>query len=93
VKRALLQSSAFARDLHSWLKTHPQDATAIEQALERLSDDASHPLLRAHKLRGPLAGLWACSAGYDLRIVFEHVEHEQKEAILLVALGTHDQVY
>jgi mRNA-degrading endonuclease YafQ of YafQ-DinJ toxin-antitoxin module len=44
-------------------------------------------------LRGPLEGHSACSAGYDLRIVFEYTQHEGAEAILLLALGTHDQVY
>jgi mRNA-degrading endonuclease YafQ of YafQ-DinJ toxin-antitoxin module len=33
--------------------------------------DAAHASLRTHKLRGSLAGCWACSAGYDLRIVFD----------------------
>jgi hypothetical protein len=53
----------------------------------------SHPSLLTHKLRGPLAGCWACSAGYDLRVVFEYVQHQGAEAILLLALGTHDEVY
>ena len=44
-------------------------------------------------LRGVLSGCWACSAGYDLRVVFEYVQHEKAEAILLLALGTHDEVY
>jgi addiction module RelE/StbE family toxin len=93
MRRELLRSPAFARDLRSWLKSRPGAAGAIEAALEQLSEDASHPSLRTHKLRGSLAGCWACSAGYDLRIVFEFVQHEGAEAILLLALGTHDQVY
>jgi addiction module RelE/StbE family toxin len=68
-------------------------AAAVGATLEQLSADASHPSLRTHKLRGRLSGCWACSAGYDLRVVFEYVEHEGTEAILLLALGTHDQVY
>ena len=68
-------------------------AASIEETLDQLSADASHPLLRTHKLQGTLAGSWACSAGSDLRVVFEYVEHEGSEAILLLALGTHDQVY
>ena len=68
-------------------------AASIEATLEQLSADVAHPSLRTHKLPGPLAGSWACSAGYDLRIVFEYVQHEGAEAILLLALGTHDQVY
>ena len=93
MRRTLLRSPAFARDLRKWLKSHPDAAASIEASLEQLSADAAHPSLRTHKLRGPLAGSWACSAGYDLRVVFEYVQHEGAEAILLLALGTHDQVY
>lgn len=93
MKRTLLRSPAFARDLRRWLKSHPDTTAAVEAALDQLSADASHPSLRTHKLRGPLAGCWACSAGYDLRLVFEYAQHEGAEAIILLALGTHDQVY
>lgn len=93
MRRTLLRSPAFARDLRNWLKSRPGAAAAIEAALEQLSADAAHPSLRTHKLRGPLAGCWACSVGYDLRVVFEYAQHEGAETILLLALGTHDQVY
>lgn len=92
MRRLLLQSPAFARDLRAWLKSRPGAAAGVEAALEQLSADAAAPSLRSHKLRGQLAGRWACSAGYDLRIVYEFVEHEGEEAISLVALGTHDEV-
>ena len=58
-----------------------------------LQDDALHPRLGSHKLKGDLAGLWACSAGYDLRIVFEMAKRDDEEVILLVSVGTHDEVY
>ena len=93
LRRVLLRSTAFARDLRACLKSRSGMAPSLEAALEQLSADALHPSLRAHKLKGPLAGCWACSAGYDLRVVFEYVRHEGAEAILLLALGTHDQVY
>jgi mRNA interferase YafQ len=93
VRRTLLRSPAFGRDLRSWLKSRPDSAAAIEAALEQLSADANVPSLKTHKLRGPLAGSWACSAGYDLRVVFEYVQHAGEEAILLLALGTHDEIY
>ncbi len=92
MSRELLRSPAFARALRAWLKSRPGAAEAIEATLQQLSEDAYHPSLRTHKLRGPLAGCWACSAGYDWRIVFEFVQHDGAEAILLLALGTHDQV-
>jgi addiction module RelE/StbE family toxin len=93
MKRVLLRSPAFGRDLRNWLKTHRDAGEAIEATLNQLSADPGHPSLRTHKLRGPLAGCWACSAGFDLRIVFEFAKHEGAEAILLLALGTHDEVY
>ena len=93
MRLALLRSPAFGRDLRKWLKSHPDAAAAVEASLEQLSADAAHPSLRTHKLRGSLAGCWACSAGYDLRVVFEYTQHEGAEAILLLALGTHDEVY
>jgi mRNA interferase YafQ len=40
-----------------------------------------------------MVGSWACSAGYDMRIVFEFVQYEGAEAILLQTVGTHDEVY
>jgi mRNA-degrading endonuclease YafQ of YafQ-DinJ toxin-antitoxin module len=61
--------------------------------LETLAEDAFDPTLKTHKLKGELAGSWACSASYNLRIVFEFVQHEGAEAVLLQAVGTHDEVY
>ena len=56
-------------------------------------ENAFHPSLKTHKLKGDHAGSWSCSAGYDLRIVFEFVKDDENEAILLQSIGTHDEVY
>ena len=61
--------------------------------MELLAEDALKPGLKTHKLKGKLAGSWACSAGYDLRIVFQFVKHKGQDAILLEGVGTHDEVY
>lgn len=39
--------------------------------------------------------LWACSCGYDCRIVFsfENDEESGAELIVLLDIGTHDVVY
>ncbi len=93
VKRLLLSSSAFTRAAKRILKRDPSLVTTILTVLELLEEDAYHPQLRTHKLKGKLKGSWACSAGYDLRIIFSFVQHEESEAILLENLGTHDEVY
>ena len=53
------------------------------------------PSLGPHKLVGELMGLRACSCGYDCRIVFriEVDESTELEVILLLDIGTHDEVY
>jgi mRNA interferase YafQ len=66
---------------------------AVHSTLVLLQEDAFDPRLGSHKLKGDLAGLRACSAGYDLRIVFEIVRRDDDEVILLVSVGTHDEVY
>ena len=57
--------------------------------------DMSNPVLKTHKLHGELEGLLACSIEYDLRIVFDIVENPttKTEEILLIDIGTHEEVY
>jgi mRNA-degrading endonuclease YafQ of YafQ-DinJ toxin-antitoxin module len=63
--------------------------------LERLAKDVFDPHLRTHKLRGPLEGLWACWVEYDCRIVFafEADSQGEEDMIVLIDIGTHDEVY
>jgi mRNA interferase YafQ len=93
VKRTLRRSTAFVRAVKRHVKKRPEARDAIRGTLRQLEQDAFAPALRTHKLKGDLAGLWACSAGYDLRIVFDFIQHEGSEAILLLSVGTHDDVY
>jgi addiction module RelE/StbE family toxin len=93
VKRVLLQSSAFIQRARKLLKKNSSAVPDVQSALELLAADAFHPSLKTHKLSGDLKESWACSAGYDLRIVFQFVEHEGSEAVLLQTIGTHEEVY
>ena len=93
MRRLLLRSTAFMRAARRVFKRDMPIAGEIQGTMELLSADAFHPLLRTHKLRGALEGCWACSAAYDLRIVFRFVQHEGAEAILLETIGTHEEVY
>ncbi len=93
MKRLLLPSSAFVRAARRTLKKQPAAAAAVQSALELLADDAFHPQLRTHKLKGKLEGSWACTVSYDLRIIFSFVKNEDREAILLETVGSHEEVY
>ena len=93
MKFILLRSSAFVRNARKIVKKQPQLAQNIQETLELLCIDPFQTRLRTHKLKGELKDSYACSAGYDLRIIFKFVEYNQSQAILLESIGTHDEVY
>jgi mRNA-degrading endonuclease YafQ of YafQ-DinJ toxin-antitoxin module len=93
VKRLLLPSTAFVRSARRFARKHPQLASELQLTLELLAEDAFHPQLKTHKLKGKLGASWACSGGYDSRIIFQFVKHKGADAILLEGVGSHDEVY
>ena len=93
MKREVFNSPRFVRDARRWVKKHPQSQAQILAILAALEADAFQPSLNTHKLKGRLSAYWACSAGYDIRIVFEFFPQNGTEAIQLIELGTHDDVY
>lgn len=93
VSFVLLRSNVFIRNARKIVKKQHFLAQNIQDTLELLQLYPFHPKLRSHKLKGELKESYACSAGYDLRIIFKFVENENKQAILLESVGTHDEVY
>ena len=93
VKHRLIPAPAFVRASRRFLKKHPSSANDLEALLQCLEADPFAPALRTHKLKGALKGSWAASGGYDLRVVFRLTKHQDQPALLLEAIGTHDEVY
>lgn len=93
MKRELLSTPAFERSAKRITKKQRELNDAIRAALELLAEDAFDPRLKMHKLKGALNDCWAASAAYDLRIVFQFAVHHNAEAVRLLGVGTHDEVY
>jgi mRNA-degrading endonuclease YafQ of YafQ-DinJ toxin-antitoxin module len=93
VRRLLLRSNTFVRAARRATKQNPALAGQIQTTLDRLAADAFQPALKTQRLKGQLTGSLACSAGYDLRILFKIVSYQGIEAILLETIGSHDEVY
>jgi addiction module RelE/StbE family toxin len=92
--RTLIWTNTFLRALRKVTKRQQQRRQEIETALRLLTADPFAPQLETHKLKGKLSGSWACSVSRDLRIIFDFVkDKEGKDAILLLEIGTHDEVY
>lgn len=93
--RPLIWGNTFVRAFKRTVKKYPALQQDIEGTLKLLQENPFTPQLATHKLRGKLAGSWACSVEYDLRIVFDLVKSssQQEDDILLLEIGTHDEVY
>ncbi|ABA20935.1 Plasmid stabilization system [Trichormus variabilis ATCC 29413] len=88
-------SSGFKRSFKKIIKKNPQLKDQIVKVLRLLAEDPFTPSLKSHKLTGDLAGLWSCSVTYNCRIVFTFSEDETllEMLILLIDIGSHDEVY
>ncbi|GAP98357.1 type II toxin-antitoxin system RelE/ParE family toxin [Leptolyngbya sp. NIES-2104] len=93
--RTLLFDESFRRALKKRGKNRPDLRSKVTEVLSLLETDPFTPSLKTHKLQGELKGLWACSVEYDCRIVFkfEQLDEETEEAIVLIDIGSHDEVY
>ena len=91
----LVWSAKFTRAARKLARRKPDLLDALDAALRQLEADPYHSSLRTHKLSGDFADCWACSAGYDFRLVFEFVRPTKgaKMEIHLLNVGTHDEVY
>jgi len=82
------------RNFKSLVRRNPQLLPLIEETLRRLAEDPFQPSLRTHKLQGDLANIWSCSIDYSYRILFKFVKDaDEEDAILLIKIGDHDEVY
>ena len=93
--RTLILDDSFRRALKRRCKNRPTLQAKVLTTLSLLETDPFSPTLKTHKLQGELQGLWSCSVEYDFRIVFyfQQLEDKEEEAIVLVDVGTHDEVY
>lgn len=76
------------------IRKNPQLRPLIAKTLQKLAEDAFHPSLRTHKLMGELSDVWSCSIDYNYRILFQFIDNsDNSSSILLLNIGTHDEVY
>jgi mRNA interferase YafQ len=91
----LVLTPRFERAFRRLTAKNPALQSQIEATLERMAENLTDPRLKTHRLSGQLAGLHACSVAYDCRIVFSKQKHPKTgaETLLLINIGTHEEVY
>lgn len=87
----LIYPESYVRKAKKFLRKHPEMSSQYQKTLEILELNPYHPSLRLHSLRGRLKGLSSVSINMSYRIVLEMVI--QDNDIILVDVGSHDQVY
>ncbi len=93
MNRRLLPTPGFTRAARQIGKRQSGASELIRRTLERLADDPFDPRLKTHKLKGKHYPSWACSVAYDLRIIFSIESTQDVEDIVLLDIGSHDEVY
>jgi len=96
LERKVVLSKAFEKSYQKFTTRNLLLKASISKAILKLKHDAYDPSLRTHKLSGNLAAYFACSCGYDCRIIFiieKDLTNPDMENILLLDIGTHDDVY
>lgn len=93
--RQILLASSFKRAFKRLIRRQPNLQARVEDRLRLLAENPFFPVLQSHRLKGKLSGAWACSVEYDCRMVFNFVENPETEEddILLIDIGSHDEVY
>ena len=87
-------SNKFKRALKKFTRNNNKLQSKIEKTISLMATDLASSKLGTHKLSGKLSGLLSCSCGYDCRIVFSLEKDENdEELIILLDVGTHDEVY
>ena len=91
--RKLVWHHSFRRAFYRRTKKNPLLQERIFSVLEKLVSNPFDPQLQSHCLKGKLEGLWACKVEYDCRIVFGFEKDDKGGAIVLIDIGSHDEVY
>jgi mRNA-degrading endonuclease YafQ of YafQ-DinJ toxin-antitoxin module len=91
----LKSTPKFDKAYRKFVRRQPHLQKKIDEALAQMIFDLATPSLQTHKLSGKLVRLSACSCGYDCRIVFfiQKEPDTSEEFIVLIDIGTHDEVY
>ena len=89
----LIRTSKFSKQSKKLIKNDNYLRSKLEEVLNKISNGPFDESLFTHKLKGDLKESYSSRLNYELRIIFKFEEYEKEECILLLAIGTHDEVY
>ena len=87
----IFREDKFIKKASKFFKKHPNLKDKFKKVIYQLIEDPFHQSLKTHKLKGELKDFYSCSINYEYRIVLSIVIVDN--AIYLVDIGSHDEVY
>ena len=87
----LLKNDGYKRKETKFFKKHPHLIDKYSEVLEKLKTDPFEPSLKTHKLKGELSKFHSCSLTHEYRIICVFLIED--ETVVLVDIGSHDEVY
>ena len=80
----------FKKSYKKRISNNPKLVLKTAQKINLFQEDSDQPILRDHQLKGSKNNLRAFSITGDIRIVYMKISEEH---IVLLDIGTHNQVY
>ncbi len=87
----IVRTDEYFKKLKKFIKKHPEVLDRYIKTIELLTIDPYHPSLRLHKLKGKLRVYYSVSINMKYRVVIDFVIRDNE--IILIDIGTHDEVY
>ncbi|MCK5877417.1 MAG: type II toxin-antitoxin system mRNA interferase toxin, RelE/StbE family [Candidatus Marithrix sp.] len=87
----LIRNKFYQKKEQKFFKKHPNLLDKYANILKKLGSNPSEQILRLHKLQGKLKDFHAVSLNYEYRIIL--LINILDDRIVLVDIGTHDEVY
>ncbi|MDD5269219.1 MAG: type II toxin-antitoxin system mRNA interferase toxin, RelE/StbE family [Methylococcales bacterium] len=87
----LVRDDNYQRKERRFFKYHQNLIGKYAEVLKKLQLNPFDSSLKTHKLKGDLKEFYACSLTHEYRIIFIFLI--QNEQIVLVDIGSHDEVY
>ena len=87
----IIYTQSYIKRAKKFIKKHPELISQYDKPLKLLEINPNHLSLRLHKLQGKLSDLYSVSINISYRISIYFLL--EKDKIMPVDIGSHDEVY
>ncbi len=87
------QTNNFTKKAGKLIRNDEYLKNKLYEAMDKLISNPFDKSLFTHKLKGSLENKYSSRITYDLRIIFEIIKENKEDILVLLTIGTHDEVY